>query len=118
MFRHRACHFPPVARRLTSYYGTVRHVVVKTGIRTGITVLMDDPREVGTNRIMNALAAATLYNGASIIVDFGRATTFDVVSGMGTIVGGAIAPGIEISQEALSRRVLSCAMSNCFDPVR
>ena len=89
---------------LTRYYGTVRHVVVEPGIRTGVPVLMDNPREVGADRIMNALAAATLYDGPSIVVDFGTATTFDVVSEIGQYVGGAIAPGIEISQEALSRR--------------
>ena len=89
---------------LTRYYGKVRHVVVEPGIRTGVPVLMDNPREVGADRIMNALAAATLYDGPSIVVDFGTATTFDVVSEIGQYVGGAIAPGIEISQEALSRR--------------
>ncbi len=89
---------------LSRYFGDVAHVVVEPGVRTGIPVLMDNPREVGADRIMNALAAATLYDGPSIVVDFGTATTFDVVSGKGQYVGGAIAPGIEISQEALSRR--------------
>jgi type III pantothenate kinase len=89
---------------LVRYFGDVRHVVVEPGIRTGVPVLMDNPREVGADRIMNALAAATLYDGPSIVVDFGTATTFDVVSEKGQYVGGAIAPGIEISQEALSRR--------------
>jgi type III pantothenate kinase len=66
---------------------------------------MDNPREVGTDRIINALAAATLYGGPAIVVDFGgTATTFDVVSDKGQYVGGAIAPGIEISLEALGRR--------------
>jgi type III pantothenate kinase len=66
---------------------------------------MDNPREVGTDRIINALAAATLYGGPAIVVDFGgTATTFDVVSDQGQYVGGAIAPGIEISLEALGRR--------------
>jgi type III pantothenate kinase len=65
---------------------------------------MDNPREVGADRIVNALAAATLYTGPTIVVDFGTATTFDVVSAKGQYVGGAIAPGIEISLEALGRR--------------
>ena len=66
---------------------------------------MDNPREVGTDRILNALAAATTYGGPAIVVDFGgTATTFDVVSAQGQYVGGAIAPGIEISLEALGRR--------------
>ncbi|MGH3371641.1 MAG: type III pantothenate kinase, partial [Nocardioidaceae bacterium] len=62
------------------------------------------PREVGSDRIINALAATTLYDGPSIVVDFGTATTFDVVSARGEYVGGAISPGIEISLEALGRR--------------
>ncbi|HEY3016789.1 MAG TPA: type III pantothenate kinase [Nocardioides sp.] len=89
---------------LARYFGDVRSVVVEPGVRTGIPVLMDNPREVGADRIMNALAAATMYDGPSVVVDFGTATTFDVVSAKGQYVGGAIAPGIEISQEALSRR--------------
>ena len=74
-------------------------------MRTGVPVLMDNPREVGSDRIINALAAATTYSGPAIVVDFGgTATTFDVVSAQGQYVGGAIAPGIEISLEALGRR--------------
>ncbi len=83
----------------------VPHLVVEPGVRTGLPVLMDNPREVGTDRIVNALAAVHEYGGPAIVVDFGgTATTFDVVSGHGQYVGGAIAPGIEISLEALGRR--------------
>jgi type III pantothenate kinase len=89
---------------LRSYHGGVPHVVVEPGIRTGVPVLMDNPREVGTDRIVNALAASQLIGGPAIVVDFGTATTFDVVSARGEYVGGAIAPGIEISLEALGRR--------------
>ncbi|MGD9958485.1 type III pantothenate kinase [Nocardioides sp.] len=89
---------------LARHFADLHHVVVEPGVRTGVPVLMDNPREVGADRIMNALAAATLYEGPSIVVDFGTATTFDVVSAGGQYVGGAIAPGIEISSEALSRR--------------
>ncbi len=89
---------------LRAYFGDVNHVVVEPGVRTGVPVLMDNPREVGTDRIINALAAAHLYDGPCIVVDFGTATTFDVVSPKGEYVGGAIAPGIEISLEALGRR--------------
>jgi type III pantothenate kinase len=82
-----------------------RSVVVEPGVRTGVPVLMDNPREVGSDRIINALAAATEFGGPAIVVDFGgTATTFDVVSEQGQYVGGAIAPGIEISLEALGRR--------------
>ena len=82
----------------------VQALVVEPGVRTGIPVLMDNPREVGTDRIANALAAATLHGGPAIVVDFGTATTFDVVNAAGQYVGGAISPGIEISLEALGRR--------------
>jgi type III pantothenate kinase len=89
---------------LRSYFGDVPHVVVEPGVKTGVPILMDNPREVGSDRIMNALAAAHMFDGPSIVVDFGTATTFDVVSVRGEYVGGAIAPGIEISLEALGRR--------------
>ena len=90
---------------LARHFGDVPQVVVEPGVRTGVPVLMDNPREVGTDRIINSLAAATLYGGPAIVVDFGgTATTFDVVSDKGQYVGGAIAPGIEISLEALGRR--------------
>jgi type III pantothenate kinase len=90
---------------LARHFAQVTAVVVEPGVRTGVPVLMDNPREVGTDRIINALAAATGYGGPAIVVDFGgTATTFDVVSAAGEYVGGAIAPGIEISLEALGRR--------------
>lgn len=89
---------------LARHQGGVPSVVVEPGIRTGVPVLMDNPREVGADRIVNALAAATLYDGPVIVVDFGTATTFDVVTDRGQYVGGAIAPGIDISLEALGRR--------------
>ena len=89
---------------LRMYHGDVPHVVVEPGVKTGVPVLMDNPREVGTDRIINALAASQLFGGPAIVVDFGTATTFDVVSARGEYVGGAIAPGIDISLEALGRR--------------
>jgi type III pantothenate kinase len=90
---------------LARHFADVTAVVVEPGVRTGVPVLMDNPREVGSDRIINALAAATGYGGPAIVVDFGgTATTFDVLSAAGQYVGGAIAPGIEISLEALGRR--------------
>lgn len=86
------------------YYAHVPSLVVEPGVRTGVPVLMDNPREVGTDRILNALAAGALYDGPKIVVDFGTATTFDVVSPRGEYIGGAIAPGIEISLDALGLR--------------
>jgi len=90
---------------LTHHFAALTSVIVEPGIRTGVPVLTDNPREVGTDRIVNALAAATRYGGPAVVVDFGgTATTFDVVNSEGQYVGGAISPGIEISLEALERR--------------
>jgi type III pantothenate kinase len=90
---------------MVRHFADVPHVVVEPGVRTGVPVLMDNPREVGSDRILNALAAATDLGGPAIVVDFGgTATTFDVVNAAGQYVGGAIAPGIEISLEALGQR--------------
>src|SRR5918999_1836531 len=86
------------------YYGDVAAVIVEAGVKTGVPVRMDNPKEVGSDRIVNALAAIHLYGGPAIVVDFGTATTFDAVSDKGEYVGGAIAPGIEISVDALSSR--------------
>lgn len=83
------------------YYGDVPSVLVEPGIKTGVPVLADNPKEVGADRIINALAAVHLYGGPCIVVDFGTATTFDAVSARGEYLGGAIAPGIEISVDAL-----------------
>lgn len=90
---------------LARHFSDVAHLVVEAGVRTGLAILMDNPREVGTDRIMNSVAAATLYGGPAIVVDFGgTATTFDVVNSAGQYIGGSITPGIEISLEALGRR--------------
>ncbi|MDL4774030.1 MULTISPECIES: type III pantothenate kinase [Thermomonosporaceae] len=86
------------------YYGDVAAVIVEPGVKTGVPVRMDNPKEVGADRIVNALAAVHLHGGPAIVVDFGTATTFDAVSAKGEYVGGAIAPGIEISIDALSAR--------------
>jgi type III pantothenate kinase len=88
----------------TRYYDGLPVVVVEPGVRTGVPILTDNPKEVGSDRIVNSLAAATLYGGPAIVVDFGTATTFDAVSDKGEYLGGAIAPGIEISVEALGAR--------------
>jgi type III pantothenate kinase len=100
---------PPVLQEwrtmLAQHFGSLPSVVVEPGVRTGVQVLTDNPREVGTDRIVNSLAAATRYGGPAVVVDFGgTATTFDVVNSDGEYIGGAISPGIEISLEALERR--------------
>src|SRR4029077_15277116 len=74
------------------------------GVKTGITVRYDDPREVGPDRVANAVAAADRYGAPCIVVDFGTSTNFDVVSAAGQYVGGVLAPGIEISMDALFAR--------------
>ena len=90
---------------LEGHFAAVPRVIVEPGVRTGIPVRTDNPREVGADRILNALAAATDVGGPAIVVDFGgTATTLDVVSADGQYVGGVIAPGLELSLEALGRR--------------
>jgi type III pantothenate kinase len=89
---------------LRHYYGDVPALIVEPGVRTGVSVRMDNPKEVGSDRIMNTVAAAHLYGGPAVVVDFGTSTNFDAVSERGEFVGGALAPGIEISVDALTRR--------------
>src|SRR5215813_5106618 len=89
---------------LSRYYEDVLALIVEPGVKTGVSVRMDNPKEVGTDRIMNTVAAVHLYGGPAIVVDFGTSTNFDAVSAKGEFVGGALAPGIEVSVDALSRR--------------
>ena len=86
------------------YHSHIPAVIVEPGVKTGVPVRMDNPKEVGSDRITNAAAAMHLYGGPAIVVDFGTSTNFDAVSERGEFVGGALAPGIEISVDALSRR--------------
>jgi type III pantothenate kinase len=79
-------------------------VVVGPGVRTGVPLLVDNPREVGADRVVNTLAAHQLYGTACVVVDFGTSTNIDVVSERGEFLGGVLAPGIEISMEALADR--------------
>ncbi|MHB1594038.1 MAG: type III pantothenate kinase [Streptosporangiaceae bacterium] len=89
---------------LRRYHYDLPTLIVEPGVKTGVSVRMDNPKEVGTDRIMNTAAAVHLYGGPAIVVDFGTSTNFDAVSAKGEFVGGALAPGIEISVDALSRR--------------
>jgi type III pantothenate kinase len=82
----------------------IEPLIVAAGIKTGVKIRMDNPREVGADRIVNAVAAHSLYKGPVIIVDMGTATTFDTVSREGEYLGGAIAPGIMMAAEALFTR--------------
>jgi len=91
-------------------------LVVGPGTRTGIRILYDDPREVGPDRIMNAVAAKERYGAPAIVVDFGTSTNFDVVSPAGEYVGGVLAPGIEISMEALFARAARLVKVDYAEP--
>ena len=86
------------------YFSDVPTIIVGPGVRTGVPLLSDNPREVGPDRVVNTLAAYTLYGGPAVVVDFGTSTNFDVVSPRGEFLGGALAPGIEISVDALAAR--------------
>ncbi len=89
---------------IAEYFQTVRVTIVEPGIKTGVPLLVDNPKEIGADRIVNTLAAHTLYGGPAIVVDFGTSTNLDVVSPKGEFLGGALAPGIEISVDALAAR--------------
>ena len=97
---------PPLAFALTGmserYFG-VKPLFVGPGVKTGLPILYEDPREVGADRIVNAVAAWDRWACGMIVVDFGTATTFDAVSPRGEYLGGAIAPGVGISMDALFR---------------
>lgn len=94
---------PTIVDLCERYFG-MTPMVVGPGIKTGISIKMDNPREVGADRIVNAVAAFAKHGKASIVVDFGTATTFDYVSAKGDYMGGVIAPGVNISAEALFRQ--------------
>ncbi len=91
-------------RAMTLRYFGFEALVIEPGVRTGMPILYDNPKEVGADRIANAVAAYDLYGGPSIVVDFGTANTIEAVSENGEYLGGAIFPGIEISMDALFGR--------------
>ncbi|MBI1801806.1 MAG: type III pantothenate kinase [Chloroflexi bacterium] len=94
----------PVFRELSQRYWEREPLVVSMDITLGLRVLTDNPGEVGADRIVNAVAAKQRYGTPAIVIDFGTATTFDVISRDGDYIGGAIAPGVGISAEALAAR--------------
>jgi type III pantothenate kinase len=93
----------PLEEMSRQFFG-VEAMVVGPGIKTGMPILYEPPRDVGADRIVNAVAALEAYGGPCIVVDFGTATTFDAISAKGEYLGGAICPGIGISAEALFQR--------------
>ncbi len=102
-----SCVVPPmlnILEPLCEKYFNIKPLIVGPGVKTGMPIYYDNPREVGADRIVNAVAAFEKYGKELIIVDFGTATTFDYVSAKGEYMGGCIAPGIMISSEALFER--------------
>jgi len=102
-----SCVVPPLLNtidELANRYFNVRPMVVGPGLKTGMPIKYDNPKEVGADRIVNAVAAYEKYHTGLVIVDFGTATTFDCVSDEGAYIGGAIAPGVTISSEALFQK--------------
>ena len=99
-----ACVVPPlipVLKEMSNKYFSCDPIIVGPGIKTGMSILYKNPAEVGADRIVNSVAAYEKYGGPLVIVDFGTATTFDVVSQKGEYLGGAISPGVQLSLEAL-----------------
>jgi type III pantothenate kinase len=91
-------------RELAEQYLSFAPVIVGPGTKTGVPVLTDNPREVGADRVVNALAAFSRFGGPAIVVDFGTSTNFDVVSEKGEFLGGVIAPGLQVSASSLVSR--------------
>lgn len=102
-----SCVVPPVlnaVERFCKKYFNIAPLVVGPGIKTGMPIFYDNPKEVGADRIVNAVAAYEVFKRACIVVDFGTATTFDYISDRGEYLGGVISPGIMISCEALFQK--------------
>jgi type III pantothenate kinase len=98
---------PPVdstLRQVCEDYFHLQPLFIEPGIKTGMPVLVDNPTELGADRLVNAIAAFERYGGPCIVVDFGTATTFDVISAKGEYLGGAISPGLGLSADALFSR--------------
>ena len=103
-------------RRMCERYLKIEPVILGAGVKTGMPVLYDNPKEVGADRIANAVGAYDLFGGPTIVVDFGTATTFDIISDQGEYLGGAIVPGIEISLDALFGRAAALRQVELVEP--
>lgn len=104
--------------RMARKYFELEPLIIGPGIKTGLNIVTDNPREVGADRIVNAVAALNLYGGPLIIVDFGTATTYCAISGEGDYLGGVIAPGIGISMEALFEKAAKLPRVEIVRPPR
>jgi len=103
-------------RAMTKRFIGVEPVVIEPGVRTGVAIAVDNPREVGADRIANSVGAWHLFGGPTIVVDFGTATTCDVISAKGEYIGGAIAPGVNISLDALFSRTAALRAVELVEP--
>jgi len=103
-------------RQMADEWFGVKAVVLEPGTRMGMPILYDNPKEVGADRIANAVGAYDLYGGPAIVVDFGTATTLDAISAKGEYLGGAIIPGIEISLDALFARAAALRRFELVEP--
>ncbi len=105
-------------REMAAKWFNAETLVVEPGVRTGMPIHYDNPKEVGADRIADAVAAFERYGGPTIVIDFGTATTFEVVSEAGEYLGGVIIPGIEISLEALFSRAALLSRVELVEPRR
>jgi type III pantothenate kinase len=103
-------------REMTQKWFKVETVIVEPGVRTGMPIHYDNPKEVGADRIADAVAAYEAYGGPTIVIDFGTATTFEAISARGEYLGGAIIPGIEISLDALFGRAAALTRVELVEP--
>jgi type III pantothenate kinase len=103
-------------REMSSRYFAIDPVVIEPGVRSGIAIAVDNPREVGADRIANSVGAWHLFGGPTVVVDFGTATTCDVISAKGEYLGGAIAPGVDISLDALYTRAAALRAVELVEP--
>lgn len=103
-------------RDMSTRYFQVEPVVIEPGVRSGVALAVDNPREVGADRIANSVGAWHLFGGPTVVVDFGTATTCDVISAKGEYLGGAIAPGIDISLDALYTRTSALRAVELVEP--
>lgn len=103
-------------RDMVNRYLSFEPIVIEPGVKTGMPILYDNPKEVGADRIANAIAAYDLYGGPTVVVDFGTGNNFDVISADGEFLGGAIAPGVEVSLDALFGRAAQLRAIELVEP--
>ncbi len=112
---------PPIEstlRRVCERYFKLKPMFIEPGIKTGMPILVDNPAELGADRLVNDVAALAKYGGPVIVVDFGTATTFDVVTAQGQYIGGVIAPGLGISADALFARAARLSRVDVKKPAK